>query len=266
MAGEALTAALERARATWPGVLVPDAAFLDHLAARLPTAHDPVDWLGRLHVGDLYLALGCVLGVPQALAAFNRELVSVITSFLGRDATDELAQLVRERVLVAPPGELPRLAGYTGRGPLGAWLRVVAVRTALNVRRASDASRRAELAAGSELGPGIDPELDFIKARYRPMFRGALEASIRALPAKRRNMLRLYFLDGMTLAQIALVFGVHESTIARQLATTREQIAERTRQELVTGHNLDADEARSLIELVASRADFGLSSILRTSG
>jgi len=269
VAGDPLAIAYERAlataRAAWPALAVPDAAFVHHLAARLPAGQDPAAAIARAHVADLYLAVGCLRGVPGALAAFDRELAGVIASFLGRDASDELAQVVRERVLVAAPGETARLAGYTGRGPLGAWLRVVAVRVALNLRRASDASRRAEAAAGDELGRDLDPELDFIKARYRPMFRAALEASIRALPAKRRNMLRMYFLDGMTLAQIAVLFGVHESTIARQLAATRHEIVERTRRELVDGHGLAADEAQSLIELCASRAELALSSVLRAS-
>jgi RNA polymerase sigma-70 factor (ECF subfamily) len=259
----AVERALDTARSTWPDFAIPDRVFADYILERLPEPRDPVA-VSRLHISDLYLALGCLRNVPTALAALDRELVMVIAKYLGRDSSDELRQLVRERVLVTRAGKAPRLAAYTGRGALGAWLRVIAVRTALNVHRADNALRRAELGAATQVAPEADPELDFIKARYRPMFRAALEASLRALPGKRRTMLRLYFLDGLTLAKIGRLFGVHESTIALQLAAIRKQIIEHTRAELVASHGLADDEAHSLIGLLASHADLALSSVLKT--
>ena len=41
---------------------------------------------------------------------------------------DEVKQGLRERLLVGPP---PRIAEYSGSGPLGGWLRVVSVRLAI---------------------------------------------------------------------------------------------------------------------------------------
>ena len=253
------------ARAAWPEVTVDVTELATTLAEGLPIDREPAPWLDAIHASDLYLVVACQHGDRAALAAFERVFMPQIADYLGRDRdslVDEVGQILRERLFVAEPGRRARIASYFGRGPLGAWLRVIAQRTALNVRRAREASDRAELRGGACATPALDPELDLLKARYRPLFRDAVEASIRSLPAKRRNMLRLYFLDDLTLAQIGALFRLHESSIARQLAATRQHVLEHTRRELVERHGLAPSEAESIIHLVGSRADLGLSSVL----
>jgi RNA polymerase sigma-70 factor (ECF subfamily) len=55
------------------------------------------------------------------------------------DFADEVVQVLLERLLVSRPGEAPTIADYSGRGALGGWLRIVAVRTCYNLRCNRDA-------------------------------------------------------------------------------------------------------------------------------
>jgi RNA polymerase sigma-70 factor (ECF subfamily) len=262
---EAVARALDAGRVAWPEVGIDEGELAARFADRLPANKDAIAWLAAVHAADLYLAIACELSDREAIAAFDRAFIPKIAEYLGRGRhrmIDDVTQLVRERLLVARPGERARIASYSGRGPLAGWLRVVALRTASNALRTASSAARSERRA-AELGvSAFDPELDFLKARYRPLFREALEASIRSLPPKRRNLLRLYFLDHLTLAQIGALFGLHESSIARQLESTRHDLLESTRRELVERRGLRRSEAESIIQLVGSRADLALSSLL----
>jgi RNA polymerase sigma-70 factor (ECF subfamily) len=78
--------------------------------------------------------------VPAALPTFERRFLVLVPGFIGRiDSTpafgDEVCQQLREKLFVAPAGSAPTIADYSGRGPLALWLRVVACRTALNLKR-----------------------------------------------------------------------------------------------------------------------------------
>src|SRR3954453_17822153 len=119
----ALKDMLDKARAAWPALVVPDATFLAYLAARAGQMGDPVALLRTLHAADLYLACGCSQGDPRAVAAFEEHFVAQVEAHLDRlDAlptfSQELKQTLRERVLVAREGLLPRISSYNGRGPL----------------------------------------------------------------------------------------------------------------------------------------------------
>jgi RNA polymerase sigma-70 factor (ECF subfamily) len=258
----AIERAIDAAQLAWPTFDVEPAAFVQHLATHLPRGQDPVAWLAKVHAGDLYLAHACGRGDRAALAAFEATFGPEIAAYLARDhqpLIDEVRQQLRDKLFV---GESARIATYSGNGPLGAWLRKIAVRTALNLRRGQAVAVRVQQRL-DEPSPTSDPELDFLKDLYRPVFRAALESSLASLSPKDRNLLRLYFLDGLTLAQIGAMARVHESTIARQMARARQQILEHTERALIERLGVDRDDAQSIIRLAKSRNDFGLSSILK---
>jgi RNA polymerase sigma-70 factor (ECF subfamily) len=126
-----LDAAFTAGREKWPGVALAKKRFIDFLLARLPDDTSP----GALAVTDIYLACACAAGDTHALAAFDRELVPVIghaVATTGATATerDDLVQIVRTRLLVAAPGDEAKIATFSGKGSLKAWVRVVATREA----------------------------------------------------------------------------------------------------------------------------------------
>jgi len=247
----AFVAAASNARAAWPGLTDLAEPFARRLADRLPLERVPRAWLEKLHVDDLYLAFACERGERAALDEFERTYIREIAIYLPRnqhEVLDEVTQQVRERLFVAG-----RIGSYAGHGPLGGWVRTVVLRTAFNIRRAQGSLRRAEAGKANEVAAHVDPQVEFLKDHYRPFLREALEASVAALSTERRKILCWYFLEGMTLAAIGKMLHVHESTIARQVASIRRLVLENTERSLATFLGIETSEARSIVRLAASR-------------
>ena len=128
-------AALVAAAAAWPELpaLTAD-AFAAHARALRATG-------GALaaHLADLYLAFAAGRGIPAAVTRLAARIAPAIAPAIRRiDGSpaflDEVCQVVRVRLLVGA-AEPPRIAAYRATGPLDAWLRVTAVRAALNIKR-----------------------------------------------------------------------------------------------------------------------------------
>jgi RNA polymerase sigma-70 factor, ECF subfamily len=207
------------------------------------------------HEADLELARRCGRGEPEALAEFERAHLSQVPLFLARthpELADEVMQSLRHKLFVDK-----KIQEYSGRGPLGGWLRVVAMRTAVDLARA-ERPVRAELTAEA-----IDsPELQVMKARYLPDLKTALSESLRELTSEDRNLLRLHFLEGLTLEQIGKLFAVNRSTVFRWLGATREKLFMEARRRLREKLGVSDGEFDSLAQLVRSRLDLSLSEIL----
>jgi len=68
-------------------------------------------------------------------------------------------------------------------------------------------------------------------------------------------LLRLHFLEHLSLADLARLHGVHRATIARWLATTRTRLLRETRRVLQTRLGLTPAETESLIAFVQSQVE-----------
>jgi RNA polymerase sigma-70 factor (ECF subfamily) len=243
------------ARVAWPSIEVAP----DRFAARVAASVGDGATLDQLHASDLYLACACAAGSDGALAAFERAILADVPQFVARFKrdgafADEVAQRLRIKLFV---GDAPKIGDYAGRGPLRAWVRIAAIRTAVNLLDAADAIAEPdpEQAAGLDGGG----EIALLKARGRDHFRTALEAALLALPAKDRTLLRMHHVDGYTLDQLATVHRVHRATIARWLAATRGQIVDGVRTQLTTELALSPSEIDSLVALVESQLEISLS-------
>jgi RNA polymerase sigma-70 factor (ECF subfamily) len=255
-----LNDAYERGRAAWPEVTVDAARFAEHAA--------PFVEGSPLHQ-DLYLACACVTGDAAALAAFDRRVLSEVDLHIRRidgaaDLVDEVRQTLRERLLVARGGQPPRIAAYSGRGPIGAWVRVAAVRAAIDVmrRRGSEPKLDGNAAARAE-APDVDPEAALLRARYQGEYESALRAALATLTPRDRSLLRMYFVDGMTVERIGVVYRVHRATVSRWIFAARTQLLDETYRLLGERLRLSASEFASLAALVQSRLDLSLSGILK---
>jgi RNA polymerase sigma-70 factor (ECF subfamily) len=220
--------------------------------------------LDALHAGDLYLACACAAGVPAALAALEREHLVRIREFAaGVDASPgfvaELAQQLRARVLV-PDGDRPaRIATYSGRGSLGGWVRVAAVRLARDIARTDREATRPR----DELDPGsVDPELGYLKQVYGEAVSRAVQDALASLTGDARTLLRLHYVDGLSIEQVGAAFGVSRATGARMLASARMTLLAGIRDRLVGTIGVRADEADSLVAFVRSRLDVSLARAL----
>jgi RNA polymerase sigma-70 factor, ECF subfamily len=255
-----LSSRLREAVQAFPGIRLEGRDFAGYLDEKLATSGASPAALETLHVADLYLAWACARGDSAALAIFDREhLVRVRALARGTDPA-ELEQLVRVRLLIPEAGARARIEQYSGRGPLAAWVRMVAARLAIDLARsAHPASADSEMLPGEAL---IDPELDYMKARYTKALNAALERALSALPSKQRALLKLCYVDAATPAAIARMYAVSPRTAQRWLLEARDQVLESTREQLASELAVRPVELDSLLELMKSRMHVTLQRVL----
>jgi RNA polymerase sigma-70 factor, ECF subfamily len=264
-----LAALLGAARAVWPDVRVSDEAFSAHVAARLGEDAD----LETLPIADLLLACGCALGEPRALALFERHFLlparAALSRFEAAGVVDDALQNVRARLLVTEGGAPPRIADFAGQGSLEGWVKVAALRAAIDLtrrdRRESSTDDEDLAAAEAALAPEAHPELEYLKAEYREPFAAAVRAAVVALSRDERSLLRFNLVDGLNIAAIGAIYGVHRATVARWIAQARAHVLEATRTELRARLGIADDELDSLIQALASQLDVSLHGLLRSS-
>jgi RNA polymerase sigma-70 factor (ECF subfamily) len=249
-----LDRAVQAARAQWPGFAVDAAAFRRRLEANGARA-----WA---HTTDLYLVFACIHGDAEAIRALTHEVEREVARALqhlghGRAFVEDVSQQLLAKLLVTGKAE-----AYVGRGPLKAWLRAAALRTALNeleTLKPHDALSRGQPAAA----PGAnDPELVHLRRRFGPLLKAAVEGALRGLEADDRNVLRFYFVDGLTVEQIARIRGRHKSTVSRLITRVRKGLLEQVRGELVE-KGMRPDELSSVLRAVVSQLEVSLERALR---
>lgn len=268
---EALHAQLQICRDAWPTIALAAPVFARHLGRHCPQGTEPLSYLASVHAPDLYLACACGQGNAPALAAFDRALLAKVPVYIGRLSAppalvDEVKQTLREKLLVALPGALPKITEYSGGGTLEGWLRIAALRTALNLRRGPDEKAAApyeeDLAAAVPVEK--DAELGYLKQRYQRDFTDALRTAFRSLPREQRHVLRLHFAGGQTGEQIAGLLKINRATVVRWLASARTALFHEVRRLLRDRLRLTPAELDSLTALVRSQLDVNLSGLLRS--
>jgi RNA polymerase sigma-70 factor (ECF subfamily) len=264
-----LAQVLETARAAWPGVVLDGPRFITHLSRHLPL-EGSWEALERFHLGDLYLACACTHGVPAALAAFESRFlpevaVAVARMKLPAATVDEVRQQLRQKMLVSTPDAPARLAAYPGTGPLTGWVRAAALWLALDMqRRGSGAAHEDDSALPLLVEPGDDPELAYLKRTYRAEFNDAFTQSLTALAPRQRNVLRLKYLDGLSIDQLGALYGVHRATAARWAVAAQEALLAETRRLLTERLRLTHSQLDSVLRLISSQIDVNLSRLLRS--
>jgi RNA polymerase sigma-70 factor (ECF subfamily) len=248
-----LRAILDEGAAEWPGVRLAPADFAAHLARHAPGTAE----LAALRAGDLYLACACARGEPHAIAAFEKHYLSKVEPALAQGTpVDDVMQSLRETMLVARRERPPGIADYSGRGSLAGWLRVAAVRVAQRLRK-GEASAAPALEDAAQ-GILVHPELDFIKARHRAEFEAAFRAALLALPARDRSLLRLHYVESLSVEAVGALHGVHRATATRWLATSRQLLVDDLRRRLAESLRLSRHEVDSLVKLLRSTLEVSL--------
>jgi RNA polymerase sigma-70 factor (ECF subfamily) len=267
---EALRDFAERGGAAWPTVSLPAEVLAGYLAERAPAGEPPVAWLAGARAGDLFLACACAEGLAPALSAFEASFVGQVDAYLRAlrptpqivaDTTQEL----REKLFVGVAGGPPRIRQYNGQGALGAWVRIVAVRTALDLIEAQKAGPRGA-DDGEDLAGAVfsqdDPEIALLKARYRGDFLAAFRDAMAALSPRQRALLRFTFVERLTPARLGVMYGVHRTTAMRWVEAAQEEVLSRTRAMMMDRLHLSSSECDGLVALLKSRIDITLSSLL----
>ena len=197
----------------------------------------------------LYLCCACVRGHQAACLAFRTKYLAVIRQAIARiggdrEFVDEVSAQLFDRLLVGPA---PRLKRYSGRGDLGAWLKVVSTRLALDVKRSHPQQDEDPLPSTIAIVASMSPESIIFCRSHAQDILNALGNATAGLDVKQRNVLRLHYTDGLNIDEIGELYGVHRATVARWLQHARSTIDSAVHRSSATQHGLGAAEVGSLI-------------------
>ncbi len=176
-----------------------------------------------LRIDELALARACAAGNNSAWEIFlTRYREKLYLSALRIAREDSAARDLADTLYADLYGtntrdgqRLSKLSSYTGRGSLEGWLRTVLAQEYVNRYRRT--KRLVSLDEESEEGAQFsapDPEP---LPPADPRLAQATDEALAFLSAEDRTILSAYYLDGRTLAEIARMLGVHESTISRKI-------------------------------------------------
>lgn len=250
------------AATAWPGVEVDAAEVVRVLASKL-AADDPPS-LTAAAATEVHLAIACARGDNAGAAAFDRAYLEVVPQALAgmklaAATVEDVRSAVRDKLLLADGDRPPRILDYAGRGRLRGLIQVTATRTAIDRIRLEE--REAELPARELAGP-TDVALSLIKAQYREAFSAGFASAVASASRRDRNLLRLHFLGGVTLEQLAQMYGVHRATIVRWLAAAREAVFAATRAHVAGRIAAPPDELDEMFDLVKSRVELSVERLL----
>ena len=250
--------------ATWSTVALSCERYIEHLARRVrERASEPAERVIRtMPAADLYLAAACADGDKAAVAAFRDSFVPGVRQALGKlglsaATIDETVQRVLVMLFVGN-GSAPQIAGYGGRGTLRSWVRSIAIRTGRRLSGVEYAGAPGDDELGVLPAAVKDPELEMLRTRYRDQVRQAFAAAFAQLSERQRNVLRQYYIDGLTIDQLGALYQINRATAARWVAGARLAVVTATRNQLVDRYNVATTEVDSIIRLVRSQLDLSV--------
>ncbi|MBV8051201.1 MAG: sigma-70 family RNA polymerase sigma factor [Acidobacteriaceae bacterium] len=197
------------------------------------------EFVASLRLEELALARGCAAGHERAWEVFltrYREKLYDIATYIAKEnsAARELADSLYADLYgttLRDGRRVSKLASYTGRGSLEGWLRTVLAQEFVNRYRKQ--RRLVSLDEESEQGTQFADAAMRAEPQRHPDHRieAATDDALAELAAEDRYVLASYYLDSRTLAEIARVLRVHESTISRKL----DKIAKSLRKRILAG-------------------------------
>lgn len=252
-------------RNQWPDLKLDPLAFVAFVAARLPEDRPADEALATIRAADLYLTCACARGQVSALRAFDSRFMGEVTLGLARmnvsaAQVDEVKQLVRHKLFLAENGNPGKIAEYSGRGDLRRWVRSIAVRTCLNELRrhkrmipASDDRLLADMSSDED-----DPELAYMKERYRHQFREAFVRAVQTLSDREQALLRYHHVDGLNIDEIGAIYRVHRVTAYRWVEKARESLVAGIQKILIAQLDVENRDYQSILRLIRSQIHLSL--------
>jgi RNA polymerase sigma-70 factor (ECF subfamily) len=213
-------------------------------------------FLRSLRLEELVLAHACAGGSDRAWEVFLTRYRATLYETAYKIAREESAarslaeSLYAELYGLDSKGQqrLSKLRYYHGRGSLQGWLRTVIAQEYVNRYRGTtrETSLEAALDEGAQF-PAPQPEMFVIDERVE----AAVNAELAALCGEERLLLVSYYLDHRTLAEIARLQGVHESTISRKLERATSGLRKRLCKRMVNSgmSRREAEEAMAEIDV-----------------
>ena len=226
-----------------------------HFGASSPDGDALAEYFGALHLADLALACALrkglapaweefVAGYRPVLYAAARAIVGSAGEVRARELADSLYAELYGLDRAGGPGEgsrdikrrRPLLDYFHGRSKFSTWLRAILAQRHVDTLRATQYTESldeplAPIRPPARAAGAVDPD----RARLLPRLRQAISSALAAVAPAERLLLSLYYLQDMTLAQIARLQSVHEATISRQLDRIRRDLRENVEHSLAAG-------------------------------
>jgi RNA polymerase sigma-70 factor (ECF subfamily) len=218
--------------------------------------HEPEleEFLRSLRVEDLALARACAIGREPAWDVFllrYRGKLYDIAAYITKEssAARELADSLYADLYGTGSDDghrVSKLASFTGRGSLEGWLRAVMGQEHINrCRRQRPLVSLEEKREGGTQFAAPDPPPALV---VDPQVEAATAGALAGLSAEDRFLLASYYLDDRTLADIARLLGVHESTVSRKLDKIAKSLRKRIVAALV-GQGMSHRQAEEAMEI-----------------
>jgi RNA polymerase sigma-70 factor, ECF subfamily len=199
------------------------AGIAEKYVSETPSEQEVRELCGTLRIEELVLARACAAGNELAWQEFMiryREKLHDAALAITREESQarELAGSIYADLYGTAMKEgarVSKLSYYNGRGSLEGWLRTVLAQRQVNEYRGG--RKTVSLDEESEEGKQFVAASPEPQQQVDPRLNTAIDAALGAIADEERCILAYYFLDDLTLAKIASILGVHESTISRRL-------------------------------------------------
>jgi RNA polymerase sigma-70 factor (ECF subfamily) len=188
-------------------------------------AGESASFFESLKISELVLARACAAGNERAweqfMARYRECLFTAAYKIAGEESRGrELADsLYAELYGISAEGaqRKSKLLYYHGRGSLEGWLRTVLAQEYVDRFRKTkrETSLDEQVEAGKQFAAAVTPTNG--GAGPAPQVDAATARALADLAAEDRFVLASYFIDQHSLAEIAALLKVHESTISRRI-------------------------------------------------
>lgn len=265
---ESITALFQKSRGIEFGLALQDfRSLLQQICQKyLPegsTATETCDFIASLRVEELVLARACAAGHERAWEVFlnrYREKLYDMAGYIAKEssAARELADSLYADLYgttIRDGRRVSKLASYTGRGSLEGWLRTVLAQEYVN--RYRQQRRLISMEQETEEGVQFAAVTPEPITQVDPRLEAATDEALAELSAEDRFVLASYYLDSHTLAEIARILHVHESTISRKL----DKLAKSLRKRILVGlaqRGMSRQQAQEALDVNVRDLQFNL--------
>lgn len=224
----------------------------------------PDEFVTRLVLDDLYLAMACAAGEDRAWAECQHAHFAFIRDFARRFLHDAAARDLADQV-IADLWQRRKIDRYEGRSALRTWLGTVVANAAINAGRTTRKLVPIEPdAADTEPFPARRTSAaDPARLESERALASIVAASVSALPADERLLIQLYYEQGLTLDAMEIALRISRATLSRRLSAIRGRLRTAVDE---TARRLTGTSADTLREGVSlDRLELDLSEIFRSN-
>ena len=233
-----------------------------------PAAID--EYLDTLRADDFVLAVACIHGDERAWEGFIEKYRPVLYGAAHAMTHDEAgAQELADSLWADLYGMETRedrrslLGYYGGRSALGTWLHAVLARRFVDLTRAAARTKPLESRPNEPATEGDPSDPD--RFRYVSALSTALSEALGALDPRDRLRLGYYYLENLTLREIARLLNEHPSSVSRRLQQTRSELKRQVERWLRREQHLSEEQIRLCYDYAAEQWPFDLGRALSDS-